>query len=55
MPHNFGNNHKAMGGHAGLGAAMAVATEFQGDGTPHGHGFLALHNMFQFNDLEEHS
>ncbi len=53
MPHNFGNNHKAMGGHAGLGAAMAVATEFQGDGTPHGHGFLALHNMFQFNDLEE--
>ena len=41
-----------MGGHAGLGAALAIATEFQGDGTSHGHGFVALHNMFQFNNLE---
>ena len=49
----LGNNHKSMGGHAGLGAALAIGTEFQGDGTPHGHGFVALHNMFQFNNLND--
>ena len=36
----LGCNHKAMGGYAGLAAAMAIATEFQGNGTPHGHGYV---------------
>ena len=28
-------------------AAMGFATEFQGDGTSHGHGFVSLSNMYQ--------
>ena len=39
-------------GYAGLAAALAIVTEFQGDGAPHGHGFVALHNMFQYENLE---
>ncbi len=41
-----------MGGYAGLATAAAFATEFQGDGTGHGHGFVSLANMYQFNSLE---
>ena len=32
-------------GFAGLATGLAFATEFQGDGTPHGHGFVSLANM----------
>ena len=37
---------------AGITAAMAFANEFQGDGTPHGHGFVALANAYQYNSLD---
>ena len=40
-------------GYAGLAAAMAFATEFQGNGTPHGHGFVALCNMYQNGSLQD--
>ena len=33
--------------------ASAFANEFQGDWTPHGHGFVALANMYQFSTLED--
>ena len=49
----LGNNHKSLGGYAGLATALAFATEFQGDGTPHGHGFVSLANMYQHNNLEQ--
>ena len=45
----MGNNHKSMGGYAGIATAMAFANEFQGDGTPHGHGFVALANAYQYS------
>ena len=32
---------------------MAFATEFQGDATPHGHGFLSLANMYQHATLDD--
>jgi hypothetical protein len=47
------NNHKSMSGYAGIALASAFANEFQGDGTPHGHGFVALANMYQFSTLED--
>ena len=43
----LGKNSKPLGGVGGLCEALAMATEFQGDGTPHGHGFCALVNMYQ--------
>ena len=49
----LGSNMKPHGGFAGLAAAMGFATEFQGDGTPHGHGFVSLSNMYQHCTLEE--
>ena len=48
----LGNNNKSMGGYAGIATAMAFANEFQGGGTPHGHGFVALANAYQFNSLQ---
>ena len=42
-----------MGGYAGLAEALAIATEFQGDGTPHGHGLVSLVNLYQYKDLNE--
>ena len=48
----LGNNNKSMGGYAGVATAMAFANEFQGDGTPHGHGFVAFANIHQYNTLE---
>ena len=41
----LGSNSKLLGGFAGLATGLAFATEFQGDGTPHGHGFVSLANM----------
>ena len=49
----MGNNTKLMGGYAGLATGMGFATEFQGEGTPHGHGFVCLANMWQHHTLEE--
>ena len=49
----FGCNSKLMGGYAGLATAMSFATEYQGEATPHGHGFVSLANMYQHHTLEE--
>ena len=48
-----GKNAKPMGGVGGLAEALALATEFQGDGTPHGHGFTALTNLYQHCSLQD--
>ena len=40
-----GNNARLMGGYAGLAQGMGFANEHQGEGTPHGHGFVSLSNM----------
>ena len=40
-----------MGGYAGLGQALCFANENQGDGTLHGHGFVALSNAYQHATL----
>ena len=50
---HMGFNGKLMGGFAGLATGLAFATEFQGDGTPHGHGLVSLANMYQHHSLEE--
>ena len=42
-----------MGGYAGLAQGMAFANEFQGDATPHGHGFVSLANAYQHATLED--
>ena len=44
---------KSMGGYAGLATGMAFATEYQGEATPHGHGFVSLANMYQHHNLEQ--
>ena len=49
----LGSNGKLMGGYAGLATGLAFATEFQGDGTPHAHGFVSLANMYQHRTLKE--
>ena len=49
----LGQNHKSLGGYAGLATAIAVANELQGEGTIHGHGFAALCNKYQHSDLEQ--
>eukprot|EP00973_Karenia_brevis_P083859 11636492-Karenia_brevis.AAC.1 len=41
-----------MGGYAGLAQAMAFATEFTKNATPHGHGFVTLANLYQHNSVE---
>ena len=33
--------------------AMGFATEFQGDGTPYGHGFVNLVNAYQHGTLQD--
>ena len=48
-----GNNAKPIGGVGGLAQALALATEFQGEGTPHGHGFVALCNAYQHRSLQD--
>ena len=49
----MGSNMKSMGGYAGLATGMAFATEYQGESTPHGHGFISLANMYQHHNLEQ--
>ena len=50
---NSGNNATLAGGFAGLAQGLAFANEFQGDGTPHGHGFVSLANAYQHSTLED--
>ena len=50
---NLGSNARFSGGFAGLAQALAFANEFQGDGTPHGHGFVSLANAYQHSTLED--
>ena len=47
------SNSKLMGGFAGVATSLAFANENQGEGTPHGHGFVSLANMYQHNTLQE--
>ena len=49
----FGSNARLQGGFAGVAQELAFATEFQGDGTPHGHGFVSLANAYQHSTLED--
>ena len=49
----MGRNCKPLGGFAGLSEALAFATELQGDGTLHGHGFIALANAWQHASLQD--
>ena len=49
----MGRNTKPIGGFAGLAEAMAFANELQGDGTLHGHGFIALANAWQHSSLQD--
>ena len=35
-----------MGGYAGLATALAFAVEYIKDGSPHGHGLVALSNLY---------
>ena len=42
----FGCNQKLMGGYAGLATALAFAVEYTKDGSPHGHGLVALSNLY---------
>ena len=49
----LGSNHKLLGGFAGIATGLIFATEFQGEGTPHGHGFVALANLYQHNSLQD--
>ena len=48
-----GCNHKLMGGFAGIATAHAFVNEHQGEGTPHGHGFVALANIYAHCSLQE--
>ena len=36
-----------------MAVAMASAIEYQGEATPHAHGFISLANMYQHHTLEE--
>ena len=49
----LGSSAKAMGGFAGLAIGLAIATEYQGEATPHGHVFASLANMYQHTTLQE--
>jgi len=49
----MGCNGKLMGGYAGIATALCFATEYQGEATPHGHGFVCLSNQYRHHTLEE--
>eukprot|EP00973_Karenia_brevis_P058874 8197379-Karenia_brevis.AAC.1 len=40
-----------MGGYAGLATALAFAVECTKDGSPHGHGIVALSNLYSTASL----
>ena len=49
----MGCNNTLIGGYGGLFTGMCFATEYQGEATPHGHGFWSVANMYQHHTLEE--
>ena len=49
----FGNNALILGGTAGMCDGFGEAVENQGEGTPHGHGFVALVTPYQHRTLME--
>lgn len=49
----LGKNTKGMGGYAGLAESLALANEHQAEGTPHGHGFAVLNNIYQHGSLKD--
>ena len=36
-----------------MATGLGFAIEYQGEATPHGHGFVSLANMFQHHTLEQ--
>eukprot|EP00973_Karenia_brevis_P033040 4559888-Karenia_brevis.AAC.1 len=42
-----------MGGYAGLATALASAVEYTRDGSPHGHGLVALRNLYSTASLKD--
>ena len=48
----LGNNTKPCGGYGGFAEGLGFSVEFQGDGTPHGHGFVSLVNAYQYGSLD---
>ena len=48
-----GSNANPMDGCAGVATRLAIATEYQGEATPHGHGFASLANLYQRSSLQE--
>ena len=42
-----------MGGYAGIATAIAMAVEYQKEMTPHGHGLVAVSNVYSHNTLPE--
>ena len=48
-----GKSTRLLGGIAASAEAMACAKELQGDGTIHGHGFLAVANAFQHSTVAD--
>ena len=49
----MGSSAKLQGGYAGIAESMSFAHEFQGEGTPHGHGFVSLANAYQHATLDD--
>ena len=47
----FGCFQKLMDGYAGLATALAFAVEYTKDGSPHGHGLVALSNLYSTKSL----
>ena len=48
-----GRSTNPLGRFGGLAEALAFANELQGDGTLHGHGFIALANAYQYGSLQD--
>eukprot|EP00973_Karenia_brevis_P006190 843404-Karenia_brevis.AAC.1 len=40
-----------MGGYAGLATALGFAVEYTKDGSPHGHGLVALNSLYSTSSL----
>eukprot|EP00973_Karenia_brevis_P029494 4069261-Karenia_brevis.AAC.1 len=40
-----------MGGYAGLATALGFAVEYTKDGSPHGHGLVAVNNLYSTKTL----
>ena len=49
----FGKNGLLMGGCAGIATAIAMAVEYQKEMAPHGHGVVAVSNVYFHNTLPQ--